>query len=112
MMEYVRGRLTKITPETSLSMAKKYLKDASFAFFMERARNGILKSGSKDLIPHYEAVLNKRINENELNQLRENMSSLKDIVPNKGMEERTAQRFKAIFTLLKAAGISFNFNQN
>jgi hypothetical protein len=107
MMAYVRGRLTKITPETSLSVAKKYLRDASFALFMDRARNGIVKSNSKDLIPHYEAILGGKVNEDVLSRLREIMYDLKGIIPDKGKEEGIAQRFKATFALYKAGGIGF-----
>ncbi|MBM5804460.1 MAG: hypothetical protein FJZ49_00075 [Candidatus Verstraetearchaeota archaeon] len=106
-MAYVRERLTKITPETSLSIAIKYLREASFAFFMDRARAGAIKSNSKDLIPHYEAILSGKVNEGVLSRLREIMYDLKGIIPDKGREEGIAQRFKATFALYKAGGISF-----
>ena len=108
MMAYVRDRLTKITPEANLSVAQKYLRDASFAFFMDRARDGILKGHSKDLIPHYEAILSGRVNGDVLSRLNEIMHDLKEIVPHKGKEEEIAQRFKAAFALCKAGVISFN----
>jgi hypothetical protein len=103
MMAYVRERLTKITPETSLSVAKKYLMDASFALFMDRAREGIIKSGSKDLIPNYEAVLEGGVDKGLLGRLREIMNDLRGVNPDKGKEGGVAQRFKAAFGLQKAA---------
>jgi len=102
MMAYVRERLTKITPETSLSIAIKYLRDASFAFFMERAHAGITKSGSKDLVPHYEAILKGRVEEGASDRLRAIMDDLRKVVPDKGKEEGIAQRFKATFAMCKA----------
>lgn len=108
MMAYVRDRLTKITPETNLGVAQKYLRDASFAFFMDRARDGILKGHSKDLIPHYEAILSGRVNGDVLGRLNDIMYDLKGIVPDKGKEEWIVQRFKAAFALCKAGGINFS----
>jgi len=104
-MAYVRGRLTKITPDTSLSVAKKYLRSASFALFMDRARDGIVKSGSKDLIPHYEAILKGRVEDGVLNQLRAIMDDLRRANLEEGKEEVIAQRYKATFALLKAAQV-------
>jgi len=105
MMAYIRERLTKNTPETSLGVSKKYLRDASFALFMDRARDGIIKSGSKDLIPHYDVILKGGGCDGVMNQLSALMDDLRQSSPEKGKEEVTAQRHKVAFALLKAAQV-------
>jgi len=103
MVAATRNRLLSITPETEHGTAVRYLKDASFMLFMGRALQGILKSGSKDLIPHYEDVLRGKVDEDRTARLEEIISDLRKALPEKGSAEVEAQRMKGTFSLYMAS---------
>ncbi|MBM5804630.1 MAG: hypothetical protein FJZ49_00925 [Candidatus Verstraetearchaeota archaeon] len=103
MVVATRNRLFSITPETEHGTAVRYLKDASLMLFMGRALQGILKSGSKDLIPCYEGVLRGKVDEDRTARLEEIISDLRKALPEKGSAEVQAQRMKGVFSLHMAS---------
>jgi hypothetical protein len=103
MAAATRNRLLSITPETEHGTAVRYLKDASFTLFMGRALQGILKSGSKDLIPYYEDLLKGKVDEDRTARLEEIVTNIRKAPPEKGSAEAQAQRMKGAFSLYMAS---------
>jgi len=103
MVATTRNRLLSITPETEHDTALRYLKDASLMLFLGRAFQGILKSGSKDLIPYYEDVPKGKVDEDRTARLEEIIADIKKAPPEKGTAEVQAQRMKGAFSLHMAS---------
>ena len=104
-MDAVRERLLLVEPETDLEDALRYIKEASFALFMVRSKEGILGSNSKDLISPFEDVLSCRREDSNKTALEAITSEIRANPVEKDRVEVQAQRMKAAFNLLRALEI-------
>jgi hypothetical protein len=101
----VRERLFSVKPETDLETSISYIKDASYALFMARAKQGISKSGSNDLIPFFQKLMEPPSNNDGNSRLQAIVDGIRGSPIEKGSIDVTAYRFKAAFSLLKAARV-------
>jgi hypothetical protein len=101
----VRERLFAINPETDLKTSVSYLKDASYALYMFRAKEGIQKGGSVDLIPFFRKILESKPDDQTESRLEEILSIIREGSLESGTVDQKANRFKAALCLLKAARV-------
>lgn len=97
----LRGLLTKIVPNTPIEVAVEYLNLASYLWFMNRAYEGIVKSGSKDLILPFEDALSGN-GLRHIDQLEDLLNKIRNLTISGPQVEILANRTKAVFSLLMA----------
>jgi hypothetical protein len=106
--DLVRQRLLLLSPETPPDAAIGIMRDAGFALFMHRAKEGISASSSKDMVPLFERALGGVLNE----RLREETEVIIAEIKSSSLEtggarvEFLAQRHKAAYCLSKAMLLS------
>jgi len=103
-MDRVRRRMLAVTPETSLSAAERYLRDASYLLFVWRSLQGITKSESKDLIEPFERILQQRADGRLIKDLRSMLDELRGAT-DRGNIDGLVMRVKALFFMIRAASL-------